>query len=85
MAGGKSVRFGDDKLLVEIKDKPLIYYSLRTFDRVKRISELILVVREDKINFYQEKIKEWNLSKVAKRHNINRMTLYKWKEVVEKT
>lgn len=66
VAGGKSIRFGDDKLLVEIKDKSLIYYSLRAFDRIKRISELILVVREDKMNFYQEKIKEWNLSKKIK-------------------
>ena len=44
VAAGSSLRFGEDKLMALVQDRPLITYSLRTFAAIPSIEEIILVV-----------------------------------------
>lgn len=66
VAAGKSKRFGEDKLLINIKGMPMVYYSLKKLNDIKDIDKIILVVRNEMLEYYKEKIKEWKLEKVYK-------------------
>ena len=50
LAGGKSKRMGENKLFLELNDKPLIEY---TIDRVKKYFEKTIIItnQENKIFF----------------------------------
>jgi len=50
VCAGKSKRFKKDKLLIEIKNKPLFYYTFKAFYQIKLISQIILVLNKEKIN-----------------------------------
>jgi len=50
VCAGKSKRFKKDKLLIEIKNKPLFYYTFKAFYKIKLISQIILVLDKEKFN-----------------------------------
>jgi len=66
VAAGKSKRFGEDKLLINIKGMPILYHSIRKLHDIKDIEKIILVVRNEMLEYYKEKIKDWKLEKVYK-------------------
>lgn len=68
LAAGKGSRMKSDtkKQFMEIKGKPVIWYSLFAFDK-SRIDEIILVTGEDDIEYCKEEIiKKYNFSKNIK-------------------
>jgi len=75
VAAGQSTRMGQDKILSEICGVPAIIHTLRTFDRMEEILEIIVVTREDLIPRVAELCREHRLLKVKKivRGGANRM------------
>ena len=49
LAAGSSQRFGEDKLFVQLGDKPVLAWSLDIFQRCKAIKQIVLVLNEDNI------------------------------------
>ena len=58
VAGGKGKRIGGDipKQYIKIKDKEIIAYTLEAFINIEEISEIILVVPENDIEYCHEDI-----------------------------
>lgn len=58
LAGGKGKRMGLDisKQFVELKGKPILYYTLKKFIDNKYIDEIILVLSKDEIEYCTEEI-----------------------------
>ncbi len=46
LAAGGSTRMGGDKMLLELAGTPLLEYSLETFQRSDRVSEIVVVVSD---------------------------------------
>ncbi|PIY69528.1 2-C-methyl-D-erythritol 4-phosphate cytidylyltransferase [Candidatus Roizmanbacteria bacterium CG_4_10_14_0_8_um_filter_39_9] len=46
-AAGNGSRIGKHKILMLIKGKPLIWYTLKHFSRVKKIDEIIVVAKQE--------------------------------------
>jgi len=65
LAAGKGTRFGAgyNKVFVEIKQKPIIYYSIKAFLNHKDIDELIIVINEEEKARIEKIIKEIKHSK----------------------
>jgi 2-C-methyl-D-erythritol 4-phosphate cytidylyltransferase len=69
VAAGRGTRIGAgiNKQFINIKDKPMLYYSLRTFSYNKYIDGIILVCAEDEIEYCKENIiYKYDISKVLK-------------------
>lgn len=47
VGGGKSSRFGEDKISYLIDDKPLIYYTALPFIKSDFINEIVVVLSKD--------------------------------------
>jgi len=61
VGGGKSSRFGEDKISYLIDDKPLIYYTALPFIKSDFINEIVVVLSKDnykKIKKYFENLKK---------------------------
>lgn len=58
VAGGKGKRMGGDlsKQFLEIKGKPMLYYTLNKFLNNGNIHEVILVLPEDEVDYCKEEI-----------------------------
>jgi len=68
LAAGKGTRMGGDtpKLYLEVKDKPVIYYPLKTFQESELIDDIILVVSKGYIEYVQKQIVDtYGFSKVS--------------------
>jgi len=66
VAAGKGERFGENikKQFYPLKGKPIIVWTLNTFDKIDRIGELIIVVeKEDKEFFLKEILSKYQFSK----------------------
>jgi len=59
LAGGKGKRMGKDisKQFILVKDKPIIYYTIKKFTECKLIDEIILVLPKDEIEYCSSKKK----------------------------
>lgn len=57
-AGGNGTRFGSDKMLAPIKGKPLIVHTLERFHKIRRINEIIILVKKEDIEKYSKIIKK---------------------------
>lgn len=69
LAAGKGSRMKSDipKQYLKINEKPILYYSLKAFQKNPQISEIILVTRKEDLNYCKEEIiKKFNLEKVKK-------------------
>ena len=58
LAGGKGKRMGSaiSKQFIDIKGKPIIYYTLKKFSENKKIDNIILVLPEDEVKYFKENI-----------------------------
>lgn len=69
LAGGNGSRMNSSipKQYILIEDKPVLYYSLQTFNCSKIIDEIILVTREEDVDYCQKEIVEkYGFNKVKK-------------------
>lgn len=69
LAGGKGKRMGApvSKQFIEIDDKPVIYYTIKKFEEVEEIDEIILVLPKDEIDYFKTNIQNrfnFNISKI---------------------
>ena len=65
LAGGKGKRMGSaiSKQFIDIKGKPIIYYTLKKFSENKKIDNIIVVLPEDEVKYFKENIlKKYELS-----------------------
>ena len=60
LAGGKGKRMGSSvsKQFIEIKGKPILYYTLKKFIDNKNIDEIVLVLPEDEIEYCKKEVLE---------------------------
>lgn len=69
LAAGKGTRMGSEipKQFLKIQDKPVLYYSLKTFQDSPLISEIILVIAGEWQDYCRKNIlKPYGITKVAK-------------------
>ncbi|WP_040209972.1 2-C-methyl-D-erythritol 4-phosphate cytidylyltransferase [Clostridium polynesiense] len=68
VAGGRGSRMNSpqSKQFIEIKGKPIIYYTLAAFDNNPDIDDIILVLPKDEIQkFYDEVLKKFSFNKLS--------------------
>ena len=58
LAGGKGKRMGAkiSKQYIELKGKPILYYTIKRFSNSKDIDKIILVLPKDEIDYCKEKV-----------------------------
>ena len=58
LAGGKGKRMRSaiSKQFIDIKGKPIIYYTLKKFSENKKIDNIIVVLQEDEVKYFKENI-----------------------------
>ena len=66
VAAGSSTRMGQDKILAELQGVPVLVYSLRTFDSIPEVAEIIVVTRSELIPVVGELCHSHRLTKVKK-------------------
>lgn len=68
LAGGKGKRMGStvSKQFIEIKDKPILYYTLNKFINNKNIDNIVLVLPKDEIEYCKKEVLEKYSLKVNK-------------------
>lgn len=59
-AAGNSTRFGENKLLLELGGKPVIFRTVEQFAKCPEIDEIIVATRKQDIPYYQELLKDFN-------------------------
>lgn len=70
LAGGKGKRMGAEKSkqFIEVNGKPLIYYTLKAFEKCTEINEIVLVLPKDEIEYFNNNILnkfKFNISKIV--------------------
>ena len=60
LAGGKGKRMGApvSKQFIEIKGKPIIYYTRKKFSENKKIDNIVVVLSKDEVVYFKENILE---------------------------
>lgn len=60
VAGGKGTRMGEkiSKQFLEIDQKPILYYTIKAFEDCNEIDEIIVVIGENDINYFNNNIKD---------------------------
>lgn len=68
VAGGSSLRMGGDKTkqMMLLSGKPLVVHSLLAFQGCERISEIIVVAKEDEVSLYEKFREEFGITKLSK-------------------
>lgn len=69
LAAGRGKRMGSDvpKQYILLKEKPILYYSLNTFQNLDIIDEIILVTGKDEIDFCRiNLVEKYDLTKVTR-------------------
>lgn len=58
LAGGRGSRMGAEvsKQFIEIDEKPIIYHTIKAFEKCDKIGDIILVLPSDEIEYFKEKI-----------------------------
>lgn len=58
VAAGKGKRMGTNinKQFLKLKDKPILYYSLKAFENCEKVDSIILVASKEEVNYCKEKI-----------------------------
>ncbi len=66
VAGGEGKRFGSDipKQFVKLNENPVIYYSIRFFESLNIITDIIIVCHYDWISQLEDWISEWQFRKI---------------------
>lgn len=63
-AAGNSTRFGENKLVLEIEGKPIIFRTVELFAKCPQIDEIIVATRKQDIPYYQELFRQLNVKLV---------------------
>ena len=60
LAGGKGKRMGApvSKQFIEIKGKPIIYYTIKKFSENKKIDNIVVVLSKEDLGYFKENILE---------------------------
>ena len=60
LAGGKGKRMNSSvsKQFIEIKGKPIIYYTIKKFSENKKIDNIVVVLSKDEVGYFKENILE---------------------------
>lgn len=66
VAAGNSQRMGKDKILMNIKDKPVIAYTLEAFQKSEYIDEIVVVTKLDNIALIADVCHEYGITKISK-------------------
>lgn len=66
LAAGSSNRMGQDKIMLNVGDLPVIVHALKAFEPVSEVDEIIVVTREDLVPEIAGLCKVFNLQKVKK-------------------
>lgn len=68
LAGGKGKRMNSkvSKQFIEIKDKPVIYYTIKKFNENKNIDNIVVVLPKDEVDYFKENVLEKYMLKVDK-------------------
>ena len=61
---GKRMGAGKNKTLLNLGNKPLIFYTLENFEKSKAIDKIILVVREEEKKVFQRIVEKYKLKKI---------------------
>ncbi|WP_058991526.1 2-C-methyl-D-erythritol 4-phosphate cytidylyltransferase [Sarcina ventriculi] len=69
LAGGKGKRMGANisKQFIEINGKPIIYYTIKSFELCEGIDEIVLVLPKDEISYFKNNIMnkfDFNISSI---------------------
>ena len=65
VAAGDSTRFGQNKNknLFEVNEKPIIAYSIEVFNKSKNVNDIILVIKQNEKEYFENIIKDIKLEK----------------------
>lgn len=68
VAAGNSTRFGQNKNknLFDVNQKPIVQYSIEVFNKSERITDIILVIKENEKEYFENIVKNVNLRKPLK-------------------
>lgn len=64
VAAGDSRRMGFDKLFATIAGRPVIAHTIRAFERVDCVAEIVVVAREDRVDEIKTIVRDENFKKV---------------------
>jgi len=64
VAAGSSRRMGFDKMFAPLAGKPVVWHSIKAFEETKQITEIIVVVKEDRVAEFQHLVKTARFRKV---------------------
>lgn len=64
VAAGSSRRMGFDKMFAELAGKPVVWHSIKAFEDTKEITEIIIVVKEDRVEEFRHLVKSSHFKKV---------------------
>ena len=58
LAGGKGKRMNSkvSKQFIEIKGKPIIYYTIKKFNENKNIDNIVVVLPKDEVDYFKENV-----------------------------
>lgn len=58
LAGGKGKRMNSSisKQFIEIKGKPIIYYTIKKFNENKKIDNIVIVLSQEEVEYFKENI-----------------------------
>lgn len=63
VAAGRGTRFGEPKQFVRVRGKPLLYYSLRSFEQSPAIAGYVVVTNPDRVRRVRRMLSRWSFSK----------------------
>lgn len=64
---GKRMKKGINKQFIDIKGKPMLYYSINSFNKSPLIDSIVIVCEKNEIEYCRENvIKKYDLNKVTK-------------------
>ena len=66
LAAGSSSRMGQDKIMLQVGDVPVVVHTLRAFETVAEVKEVVVVTREDLVPEIAGLCKVFDLRKVSK-------------------
>ena len=66
VAAGSSRRMGFDKLFANLAGKPVIAHSIDAFEKCPQVDEIIIVAREERLQDFENMVKEQKFRKVVK-------------------
>lgn len=58
------MRSGKNKVLLELKKKPIIFYTLKCFEDSKNIDAIVLAVPRDEKEIFRKIVKKYNFKKI---------------------